>query len=232
MKSGAGVKKVPENVTPDVALTIIRGLAGAKDYPFHVEGEKRRAAVLVECCDGVAHARQVIEDFDSAEDCPTVDALRGAARRLGEICACGKPKWAHRDGGGCRMFNQAPAEDEGWTKTAGGFAKFRQSVPMIAGVPLEVALQVETIRIHMGKRGTPPNIQDWRVCQERFPEAVAAIERGVEPDYKLVEAQMRALFPKVFKRSKSEQGQLRTVSDRIADMDKPYAVESITPESV
>jgi hypothetical protein len=211
---------VPEpNLTADVALSIFRGLAGCKDYPFHLEGEKRRAGVLIEFCESVTHARQVIEEFDSAEDCPTVEAIRSAAKRLAEVCECGKAKWAHREGGACRRFAAAPGEDDDqWQKSPEGYSKFRQSVPMIPGVPWEVALQVQSLKI-----GIRPGDGD------KFPEAVAAIYAGRPIDYKILESQMRALFPNMCSRHKLSPDV--TTTERIAGIEKDYAVESISPES-
>jgi hypothetical protein len=124
-------------LTVDVAISKIRQLSSTENYPFHPEGEARLARVLVESCGGPTHAQLVIDEFDEAEKCPTPDSLRATARRLGEICECGKAKGAHRAGDGCRRFSGAPADDDKWTKTAGGFAKFRQSVPRVPGVPWE-----------------------------------------------------------------------------------------------
>lgn len=208
----------------------IRQLSMTENYPFHPEGEGKLARVLIETTDGPTHAQLVVDEFDEAEKCPTVEALRSAARRLAEICECGKPKWAHREPGACKRFTAAQ-EGEGLTKTAGGYAKFRQSVPMIPGVPWEVALQVETIRINLGMRGSPPS-QDAAIDYKRYPEAVDAIRAGREPDYKLLESQMHALFPRVYRRSRESRRDFVTLtSERLRDMDKNYAVESITPES-
>ncbi len=205
------------NLNPDVALSIFRGLAGCKDYPFHVEGEMRRAAVLVENCASVAHARAVISEFDEAPDCPTVEALRAAAKRLAEVCRCGKAKWAHREPGACRAFSGAPSEDEGWTKTAAGYTKFRQTVPPIPGVAWEVALQVQSLKISI----RPGD-------DEKYPEACASVRAGRDPDYRLLESQMRALYPHMWKGSKG----LNTSSAKnvVASIDVSYTVESVTPE--
>lgn len=211
------------NLMPELALSIFRSLAGCKDYPFHVEGEKRRAAVLMDC-EGVSHARQTIAEFDAAEDCPTVEAIRSAAKRLAEVCECGKAKWQHRDGVACQRFNGKTGSEE-WTKTAGGYTKFRESIPMVEGVPWEVCLQAQSLKIGI----LPRSKERPRGDEEMFPEACAAIRAGREPDYKLLESQMRALFPRMWRSG----GRLAsaTVADRIADTDKRYAVDSITPES-
>jgi len=226
MKSGSEVKRVPEsNLTPEVALSIFRSMAGCKDYPFHVEGEKARAVVLIENCAGVSHARQTIAEFDDAEDCPTREAIRSAAKRLAEVCECGKAKWQHRDGVACKMFNTRTGSDE-WIKGGdGGFSKFRDSIPMVEGVPWEVCLQAQSLKISIRPKSQTKAYDD----EEAFPEACAAIRAGREPDYKLLEAQMRRLFPRMWRGSRSVGA--GTVADRIADVDKKYAVESITPES-
>lgn len=171
------------NLTPDAALALIRGLSNTENYPFHVEGEERLARVLVEHTAGVIHARLVIEEFDEAETCPTPAALRAAADRLAEVCECGKAKWQHREGSACGRFAGKP-EDDGWTKTAAGYAKFRESVPLIDGVPWEVCLQVQSLKIGFLPGDT-----------EKYPEACAAIRAGREPDYQLLQEQMNKLFP-------------------------------------
>lgn len=216
-------------VTADVAMSKIRQLSSTENFPFHPEGEARLARVLIENCAGVTHAQQVIDEFDEAEKCPTVEALRAAARRLAEVCECGKAKWQHREGVACKRFNSA-APDE-WKKTEGGYSKFRQSVPLVPGVPWEVCLQVETIRIHLGKRGTPQS-SSIATDYERFPQAVEALGSDRDPDYVLLESQMKALFPKVYRRSKESRRDFATLAtDRLKDLEKPYAVESITSES-
>ena len=177
------------NVTQESARALIRGLSNTENYPFHVEGEDRLAGVLVDSCAGVTHAKFVIAEFDEAERCPTVESLRTAARRLAEVCECGKAKWQHRDGTACRMFQEA--DNDGFTKTATGYAKFRESVPMIPGVPWEVALQVQSLKIGIRPRSKENPLSD----DEKFPEACAAIRAGREPDYKVLEDRMRELFP-------------------------------------
>ena len=153
------------------------------------------ARVLIENCAGATHAQLVIDEFDSAERFPTPEALRAACLRLAEVCECGKAKWQHRDGGACRRFSGNPVEDDGLTKTAAGYAKFKESVPTIPGVPWEVALQVQSLKI-----GIRPASKDRaRGDEECFLEACAAIRAGRQPDYKLLEARMRALFPWMWK---------------------------------
>lgn len=182
-------------IDEEVALSITRKLSGTENYPFHPEGEAHLAAVLAKHCAGVTHARLVIEEFDEAERCPTVEALRAAARRLAEVCECGKAKWAHREGSACKRFSGNPVDDDGLTKTPTGYAKFRESVPVIPGVPWEVCLQVQSLKIGI----RPASKERARGDEECFPEACAAIRAGREPDYKLLEAQMRALFPWMWK---------------------------------
>lgn len=212
---------MPDAISPDVALSILRGLAGVKDYPFHVEGEKRRAAVLIECCESVGHARQVIEEFDAAEDfnCVTGDALRSAAKRLAEVCECGKAKWAHREGDACRRFAGAETEEEKLVKAPTGYSQFKDSIEMIPGVPWGVALQVEAIRIHLGHRSIPRDEPKLSIDTQRYPEATQALYERREPDYKVLEAQMRALNPHMWKGSKRLGGEVRTVTERIAQIE-------------
>lgn len=225
---------MPEpTLSSTVALSIIRGLAGIKDYPIHLEAEKRRADVLMECCESVSHARLVIEEFDAAEDFHAVtgDSIRSAAKRLAEVCQCGKAKWAHREGGACKRFGAAPAEDEEWTKTPTGYTQFRQSVPMVPGVRWEVCLQVEAMRIAMGLKGTPPDDKRLILDYERFPDAMESLRLGQEPDYKLLESQMRVAFPLMWKGAKHRLSLDVLTTERIAGIEKKYAVESITLES-
>lgn len=222
---------MPENIDPDVALSIIRKLSGTENYPFHPEGEAHLAEVLLKNCAGVSHARLVIEEFDEAERCPTVEALRAAARRLAEVCECGKAKWQHREGGACRRFSANPLpEDDELTKTPTGYTKFRQSVPLVSGVPWEVCLQVESMRIDMGTKGSPPDNERLIRDYEHYPEAMESLRLGQEPDYKLLEAQMRARHPHMWKGSRKLAEVL--TADRLASIDKKYAVESIPEDSV
>ena len=216
-----------------VAIGIFRGLSGCRNYPKE-EGEARRAKILQDLCDGPTHAKLVIAEFDDAEDCPTPEALRCAALRLAEMCVCGKPKWQHREGtAACSGFS-TPTGAEKWEKTAEGYSMVRQSVPMIPGVTWVVALQVETIRIDLGHRSLPADHARLQLDMKRFPEATTALYEKREPDYALLESQMRKLFPWMWKRAtgSSSSEELRTVSDRLRDIDKAYAVESIVPEKI
>lgn len=172
------------NLDNEVAVSFIRRLSNTENYPFHPEGEVHLAEVLQNHCDGATHARYVIDEFDEVTTCPSVAMLRDAANRLGEVCECGKAKWQHRDRGACARFAGRSEDDDGLTKTPTGYANFRESVPMIPGVPWEVCLQVASIRIG-------PREHELEI----YPEACAAIRAGREPDYKLLEEQMNKRFP-------------------------------------
>jgi hypothetical protein len=202
------------NLDDEIAISFIRRLSSTENYPFHPEGEVHLAEVLQKHCDGPTHARYVIDEFDEVTTCPSVAMLRDAANRLGEVCQCGKKKWQHRDKGACARFAGQPAEDDGLMKTATGYAKFRESVPVVSGVPWEVCLQAETTCINLGLRGSVGGrkVEHGRVIdfeaerqmrlqqdEQRFPELVRDLRAGQEPDYKLLESQMRALFPHMWK---------------------------------
>ena len=70
-------------VANPVCLALVRELLTAlRNFPFHPEGAERLARVLGECTVSVAHARAVLEEFDS--DCPTPREIKDVAYRLRE----------------------------------------------------------------------------------------------------------------------------------------------------
>ena len=97
-------------IDPTVALSIIRGLSGMEGFPFHEEGQKRYAGVLIECCIEVSHARAVIAEYEG-DTCPSLESLRTTALRLNEKCGCGIPLWNHAERG-CQQFS--PVSDDEW----------------------------------------------------------------------------------------------------------------------
>jgi len=179
----------------DVALSIVRGLSGTENYPFHVEGEARLAEVLMKSCASVEHARAVVNEFDG-DHCPSVEALRLSALRLTEKCQCGRPFWAHRDNPNCKRFRAESKTDEAMIPPPVelGHGGMRDSVPVIPGVPMCVCLQIECLRIaaRSGQSEFMP------IYERDYPEAVYDARRGVHPDPAYVERRMRELKPHMF----------------------------------
>lgn len=204
------------------ALSLIRSLDGSPGYPFHEEGEARMAAILAASVANGKHAHAVIEEFDNGF--PTAEQVKAAARRMGEKCQCGFSRYEHAENG-CKSF-VAVDQDDFFTNTKRDTSKewrqFKNSVPLVDGVRWEVCLQVETIRIDLGMRGTPPDPQRIAADERDFPEAVAAIRAGREPNYKQIDSILAARIPGY--QSQQKPNRMRQLPERTpftqADIDR------------
>lgn len=168
-------------VTEAVALTLVRMLAGAPGYPFHPEGEIRTANVLAECSVSVDHARAVMEEFDA--EFPTLEQIRNVAYRLREKF---DPEVRKRE----RERSQQEKSDREALKT---YAK--RFVPDIPGVPWEIALQIQCLRI--AHQEGPKDQAYLDAALRDFPEAMRDIRAGREPNPVYVERRYRELWPGV-----------------------------------
>jgi hypothetical protein len=149
------------------------------------------AGVLVECATSFGHAYAIINSFDT--NFPTAHELRKTAKELEEPCRCGITKWEHAQKGCDHWYgtqdrpyivtDNTKADRKAWSRTT-------DWVPQIPGVRWDVSLMVEDIYIALGLRDLPPDEVAIRKHEREFPEAVAAIRAGRQPDYKLVEEGM------------------------------------------
>jgi len=165
-------------VTLDVALAFIRGLSGAPGYPFHEEGEARAASILRDCSISVEHARAIMEEFEA--DFPTIQQIRATAYRL-------RPKFDPK---------ARAEEDENRKREAQERAALKglhQSVPLIPGVRWEICLQIQCLRIATQEERLDPGFYQKALVE--FPEAMADIRAGLDPDPAVVETRYRALHP-------------------------------------
>lgn len=165
-------------LTEVVAQSLIRTLAGAPGYPFHVEGEARVAHVLMECALSVEHARAVVEEFEA--DFPTMEQIRSVAYRL-------RSKFDPA----AKVAETEKRKHE--TEDRAALKGLRDSVPLIAGVRWEICLQIQCLRIAIqeGYKDQAYYLQ----CVKEFPEAMALIRAGQDPDPVVVEKQYRVLHP-------------------------------------
>jgi hypothetical protein len=180
------------DLTPEVALSIVRGLSGTENYPFHLEGEKRLAGVLVQFTSGVGHARAVVEEFDG-DTCPSVESLRTAALRLGEKCRCGFGRWAHPLEKCARFLTV----DDGFPQAGAVLETVKQQIPMIPNIPWEVSLRIWCIRLAVSEQRKDPGY--FEETARYFPEAVKDVRAGFDPDPEIVLKRMIEKAPWAFK---------------------------------
>lgn len=177
----------------ETAIGLIRRFSGMKGFPKYDEGEQALAEVLVFHTEGVNHAGAAVAEFDD-RDCPTVSELRSAAIRLGEKCKCGSGRWAHPRPNCQRFFS---VDDEDFPPPAKILNQVKQFVPLLPGVPWEVCLQVQCLRIYVrdprSDMGKGPEYERW------FSEALKDIRAGLDPDYGLVTKRMAEKAPHAFR---------------------------------
>jgi hypothetical protein len=162
------------------AIALVRTLSGAPGYPFHPEGESRVAHVLMECSISVEHARAVVEEFES--DFPTMEQIRNTAYRLrSNFDAAAKAEEAEK--------REREKQDRAALKG------LRDSVPLITGVRWEICLQIQCLRIAVQE--AYQDQEYYLKCQHEYPEAMAAIRAGRDPDPAIVERRYRELHPNV-----------------------------------
>lgn len=192
---------MPDNqpvLSAELALSYIRGFSGMEHYPFHLEGEKRLAAVLIQFAPAVGHARAVVEEFDG-DTCPSVEALRAMCIRMAEKCKCGRALWQHRDLADCKWFRAIDPDEipdleksRADAQASAALGSSRDWVPLIPGVRWDVCLKMQCILL----AATGKLINDEYARD--YPEAFAGARRGAAIDPQYVEQRMRALHPHMF----------------------------------
>lgn len=147
-------------------------LDGSPGYPQHDEAIDRMAKVIQRFCVSVDHARAAIEQFDAGY--PTVEQFRDVAWRLRE-----------------KFDPETKAERDAEMRSVPHDVKkfVRKSVPLIPGVPWEVCLQLQCIRLSV-KGEFEDDRQRLAGFEREFPETVADVRAGLEPDLNLLAARM------------------------------------------
>jgi len=193
-----------EILTKPVAISIIRALSGAPGYPFHVEGESQAAHVLTHCCISVSHARAVINEFDT--DFPTLEQLRGVAFRL-------RPQFDPH----ARAIEDEQRKREEQERRA--LKGLHDSVPLIPGVPWEICLQIQCLRIAVQEAYKEQAY--YLAALKDYPEAMTDIRAGLDPDPEMVEKRYRALHPTWRPRGSAALSALQNIVERTSNGNSP-----------